>query len=75
MCELNADRDLNAALNVLDRGLKNLVVVHSARTPVETRAAVSTDGGGESVAVAASRVMKQEAPPSRKPRQWLSRAR
>jgi len=55
-CELEADRDLNAALNVLDRGLKKLGVVHSEETPVESGTAVSTDGGCTAAAVDASRV-------------------
>ena len=45
-CGYEADRDLNAALNVLSRGLSKLGVVHSEGTPVETGAAVSTDGSG-----------------------------
>jgi len=35
-CEFEADRDLNAAWNVLSRGLSELGVVHSEGTPVET---------------------------------------
>ena len=55
-CGLEADRDLNAALNVLSRGLEKLEVVHSEGTPVETGTAVSTDGGCTAAAVDASRV-------------------
>ncbi len=55
-CGLEADRDLNAAINVLERGLEKLGVVHSEGTPVETGTAVSTDGGCTAAAVDASRV-------------------
>lgn len=47
-CGFKLDRDWNAALNVLSRGLKKLGVVHSEGTPVETATAVSTDGGDSS---------------------------
>jgi putative transposase len=39
------DRDWNAALNILIRGLTKLGVVHSEETPVETATTVSADGG------------------------------
>lgn len=55
-CGLEADRDLNAASNVLERGLEKLGVVHSEGTPVETGTSVSTDGGCTAAAVDASRV-------------------
>jgi putative transposase len=45
-CGFETDRDLNASLNVLERGLEELGVVHSEGTPVETATAVSTDGSG-----------------------------
>jgi putative transposase len=44
-CGFELDRDWNAALNVISRGLDKLGVVHSEATPVETATAVSTDGG------------------------------
>ncbi|WP_160135169.1 RNA-guided endonuclease InsQ/TnpB family protein [Halococcus salsus] len=41
-CGFEADRDENAAYNVLARGLKDVGVVHPERTPVETALPVST---------------------------------
>jgi putative transposase len=57
-CGFTADRDENAAYNVLDRGLERLGVVHSEGTPVETATATSTDGGSPLVAVDGSRVVE-----------------
>jgi putative transposase len=58
-CGFETDRDWNAALNVLSRGLATLGVVHSKETPVETATAVSTDGGEySSVVVDARRVVE-----------------
>ena len=57
-CGFTADRDVNAAYNVLQRGLERLGVVHSEGTPVETATATSTDGGFPSVTVDASRVIE-----------------
>lgn len=59
-CGFEVYRDLNAAYNVLERGLEQLGVVHSEGTPVETATAVSTDGSGHSVSqvVDASRVVE-----------------
>lgn len=42
-CGFEADRDANAALNILSRGLSELGVVHSEGTPVETVTAVGDD--------------------------------
>ncbi|MFC6992344.1 RNA-guided endonuclease InsQ/TnpB family protein [Haladaptatus sp. GCM10025707] len=62
-CGFELDRDWNAALNVLSRGLKKLGVVHSEDTPVETAIAVSTDGGeSSSIVVDASRVSEAGSP-------------
>jgi len=61
-CGFEADRDWNAALNVLSRGLAKLGVVHSEATPVETATAVSTDGGSSAVVVDASRVVEAGSP-------------
>ena len=41
-CEFEADRDANAAWNILSRGLSELGVVHSEGTPVETALPVGT---------------------------------
>jgi putative transposase len=49
-------------LNVLNRGLSKLGVVHSEDTPVETATAVSTDGGNASIRVDASRVVETGSP-------------
>jgi putative transposase len=57
-CGLTADRDVNPAYNVLDRGLEQLGVVHSEGTPVETATATSTDRGSPFVAVDARRVVE-----------------
>lgn len=48
-CGFETDRDLNAALNVVDRGLEKLGVVHSDGMPVETDLTVETDSVLESV--------------------------
>jgi putative transposase len=62
-CGFELDRDWNAALNVLSRGLNKLGVVHSEETPVETATAVSTDGGdSSSILVDASRVVETGSP-------------
>jgi putative transposase len=51
-CGFTTDRDWNAALNILARGLEKLGVVHSEETPVETATTVSADGGNASSHVA-----------------------
>ena len=56
------DRDLNAAANVLKRGLEALGVGHSEGTPAETATAVSTDGEDISVVVDASGVVESGSP-------------
>lgn len=61
-CGFELDRDWNASLNVLSRGLSKLGVVHSESTPVETATAVSTDGGDTSIVVNASRVVETGSP-------------
>lgn len=57
-CGFTADRDVNAAYNVLNRGLKELGVVHSEGMPVETATATSTDGESSFVEVDASCVVE-----------------
>ncbi|MFC6993244.1 RNA-guided endonuclease InsQ/TnpB family protein [Haladaptatus sp. GCM10025707] len=62
-CGFELDRDWNASLNVLNRGLSKLGVVHSEATPAETATAVSTDGGNSSsFVVDASRVVETGSP-------------
>jgi len=58
-CGYTTDRDYNAALNVWERGLSKLGVVHSEDTPVETGTAVETE---DSAAVSASAVVETGSP-------------
>jgi putative transposase len=58
-CGFETDRDYNAALNVWERGLRQLGVVHSESTPAETATAVDTDAIHE---VSASRVVETGSP-------------
>ena len=58
-CGYTADRDYNAAMNVWERGLRKLGVVHSEATPVETGTAVETE---ESASVSASSVVEAGSP-------------
>jgi len=55
-CGFEADRDTNAAWNILSRGLEEVGVVHSESTPVET--ALSTDTSS----VSAKRVVETGSP-------------
>lgn len=66
-CGFETDRDLNAAANVLARGLKKLGVGHSEDTPAETATAVSTDGGDASVSMDASGVVESGSPALKEP--------
>ena len=59
-CGFEADRDANAAGNILSRGLDQVGVVHPESTPSETATAVGTAVS----AVPASRVIEQGSPPS-----------
>lgn len=68
-CGFTSDRDFNAALNVLSRGLSKLGVVHSkAITPVETAAAADTQS------VSASRVVEAGSSALKEPPKAASRA-
>jgi len=58
-CGFEADRDWNAALNVLDMGLSKLGVVHSEDTPVETATAVDTRVSASRVVEAGSPALKE----------------
>ena len=64
-CGFEADRDANAAWNILSRGLKNIGVVHSESTPVET--ALPTD-----TVVSAKRVIETGSPITRSQRLRVS---
>jgi putative transposase len=55
-CGFEADRDANAAMNILSRGLNELGVVHSEATPVETALPTGTDS------VPAKRVVEAGSP-------------
>ncbi|SEU11243.1 RNA-guided endonuclease TnpB family protein [Natrinema hispanicum] len=66
-CGFELDRDWNASLNVLSRGLNTLGVVHSESTPVETATAV------DSVSVSASRVVETGSPALKEPPKAASR--
>jgi putative transposase len=55
-CGFEADRDANAAWNILSRGLQDVGVGHSESTPVETALPVDTDS------VSAKRVVEAGSP-------------
>ncbi len=58
-CGYTTDRDYNAALNVWERGVEKLGVVHSEDTPAETATATETEN---SASVSASRVVETGSP-------------
>ena len=66
-CGFKLDRDWNAALNVLSRGLAKLGVVHSESTPVETALAV------DATTVSAKRVAEAGSPCLKEPPKAASR--
>ena len=58
-CGFTADRDANAAWNILSRGLEHIGVVHSESTPVETALPVDTAVSAKRVIEAGSRALKE----------------
>jgi putative transposase len=58
-CGFTADRDANAAWNLLSRGVKQVGVGHSDSTPVETALPVDTS-------VSAKRVVEAGSPPPKR---------
>jgi putative transposase len=66
-CGFELDRDWNASLNVLSRGLDKLGVVHSEDTPVETATTV------DAFSVSASRVVETGSPCLKEPPTAASR--
>jgi len=58
-CGFETDRDYNAALNIWERGLAKLGVVHSEGTPAETGTAVEPE---KSSSVSASTVVETGSP-------------
>ncbi|EMA44550.1 transposase, IS605 OrfB family protein [Halococcus morrhuae DSM 1307] len=69
-CGFQADRDANAARNILSRGFDDVGVVHPERTPSETATAVGTTVSP----VPARRVMEQGSPALNECPQGASRA-
>jgi putative transposase len=67
-CGFELDRDWNASLNILSRGLDDIGVVHSEFTPVETATAV------DAMSVSASRVVEAGSPALKQPPNAASRA-
>jgi putative transposase len=67
-CGFEADRDANAALNILSRGLKKVGVDHSESTPVETALPTGTHS------VPAKRVVEPGSPALEEAAKRLSRA-
>ncbi|KAB1193307.1 IS200/IS605 family element transposase accessory protein TnpB [Haloferax sp. MBLA0076] len=59
-CGFEADRDANAAWNILSRGLKDLGVGHSESTPVETALPVDTFVSAKRVVEAGSPTPRSE---------------
>jgi putative transposase len=66
-CGFEADRDANAAWNILSRGLKDVGVVHSESTPVETALPVDTPVSAKCVVETGSPCLKE--PPKAASRQ------
>jgi putative transposase len=58
-CGFEADRDANAAWNILSRGLEEVGVVHSESTPVETALPVDTSVSAKRVVETGSPTLKE----------------
>ena len=58
-CGFEADRDANAAWNILSRGLQDVGVGHSESTPVETALPVDTPVSAKRVVEAGSPTLKE----------------
>ncbi|WP_435099995.1 RNA-guided endonuclease InsQ/TnpB family protein [Halorubrum sp. N11] len=58
-CGFEADRDANAAWNILSRGLEEVGVVHSESTPVETALPVDTPVSAKRVVETGSPTLKE----------------
>jgi putative transposase len=58
-CGFEADRDANAAWNILSRGLKDVGVVHFESTPVETALPVDTSVSAKRVVETGSPTLKE----------------
>jgi putative transposase len=58
-CGFEADRDANAAWNILSRGFENIGVVHSESTPVETALPADTSVSAKRVVETGSPVLKE----------------
>ncbi|GAA0219079.1 MULTISPECIES: RNA-guided endonuclease InsQ/TnpB family protein [Halobaculum] len=58
-CGFEADRDANAAWNILSRGLEEVGVVHSESMPVETALPVDTSVSAKRVVEAGSPTLKE----------------
>ena len=58
-CGFEADRDANAAWNILSRGLEDIGVVHSESTPVETALPVDTVVSAKRVVETGSPTLKE----------------
>jgi transposase len=59
-CGFTADRDANAAWNILSRGVKQVGVGHSESTPVETALPADTSVSAKRVVEAGSPTLKRE---------------
>jgi putative transposase len=60
-CGFEADRDANAAWNILSRGLEEVGVVHSESPPVETALPVDTPVSAKRVVETGSPILKERA--------------